>query len=134
MGECSYIPGSSRCSCENGCAAYRISEVGTEDRNVQLKQNGIVFEQGAYYKVIFKAKSSEGRTIKLAMLSPSYTWYGGEDLVLDKDQEKEFTVEFTMNQETEMNASMVISMGAISEIDTPASTVELPEFSLIRTE
>ena len=44
------------------------------------------------------------------MLSPSYTWYGGEDLVLDKDQEKEFTVEFTMNQETEMNASMVISM------------------------
>ena len=68
------------------------------------------------------------------MLSPSYTWYGGEDLVLDKNQEKEFTVEFTMNQETEMNASMVISMGAISEIDTPASTVELPEFSLIRTE
>ena len=130
MGECSYIPGSSRCSFENGCAAYRISEVGTEDRNVQLKQNGIVLEQGAHYKVTFKAKSSEARTIKLAILSPSYTWYGGEDLVLDKDQEEEFT----MNQETEMNASMVISMGAISEIDTPASTVELPEFSLIRTE
>lgn len=130
MGECSYIPGSSRCSFENGCAAYRISEVGTEDRNVQLKQNGIVLEQGAHYKVTFKAKSSEARTIKLAILSPSYTWYGGEDLVLDKDQEEEFT----MNQETEMNDSMVISMGAISEIDTPASTVELPEFSLIRTE
>ena len=87
MGECSYIPGSSRCSFENGCAAYRISEVGTEDRNVQLKQNGIVLEQGAHYKVTFKAKSSEGRTIKLAMLSPSYNWYGGEDLVLDKDYE-----------------------------------------------
>lgn len=127
-------PGAADVSFENGRAVYKISNVGTEDWNVQLKQNGIVLEQGAHYKVTFKAKSSEARTIKLAMLSSSYNWFGGEDLVLDKDQEEEFTVEFTMNQETEMNASMVISMGAISEIDTPASTVELPEFSLIRTE
>ena len=126
-------PGAADVSFENGRAVYKISNVGTEDWNVQLKQNGIVLEQGAHYKVTFKAKSSEVRTIKLAMLSPSYNWFGGEDLVLDKDQEEEFTVEFTMNEETETNASMVISMGAISEIDTPASTVELSEFSLIRT-
>ena len=126
--------GAADVSFENGRAVYKISNVGTEDWNVQLKQNGIVLEQGAHYKVTFKAKSSEARTIKLAMLSPSYNWFGGEDLVLDKDQEEEFTVEFTMNEETETNASMVISMGAISEIDTPASTVELSEFSLIRTE
>lgn len=128
------LPGEADVSFENGRAVYKISNVGTEDWNVQLKQNGIVLEQGAHYKVTFKAKSSEARTIKLAMLSPSYNWFGGEDLVLDKDQEEEFTVEFTMNEETETNASMVISMGAISEIDTPASTVELSEFSLIRTE
>ncbi|MBM6802654.1 carbohydrate binding domain-containing protein [Mediterraneibacter glycyrrhizinilyticus] len=127
-------PGAADVSFENGRAVYKISNVGTEDWNVQLKQNGIVLEQGAHYKVTFKAKSSEARTIKLAMLSPSYNWFGGKDLVLDKDQEEEFTVEFTMNEETETNASMVISMGAISEIDTPASTVELSEFSLIRTE
>ena len=128
------FPGAADVSFENGRAVYKISNVGTEDWNVQLKQNGIVLEQGAHYKVTFKAKSSEARTIKLAMLSPSYNWFGGKDLVLDKDQEEEFTVEFTMNEETETNASMVISMGAISEIDTPASTVELSEFSLIRTE
>lgn len=127
-------PGAADVSFENGRAVYKISNVGTEDWNVQLKQNGIVLEQGAHYKVTFKSKSSEARTIKLAMLSPSYNWFGGEDLVLDKDQEEEFTVEFTMNEETETNASTVISMGAISEIDTPASTVELSEFSLIRTE
>ena len=128
------LPGEADVSFENGRAVYKIRKVGTEDWHVQLKQNGIVLEQGAHYKVTFKAKSSEARTIKLAMLSPSYNWFGGEDLVLDKDQEEEFTVEFTMNEETETNASMVISMGAISEIDTPASTVELSEFSLIRTE
>mgnify|MGYP002256508848 FL=1 len=126
-------PGAADVSFENGRAVYKISNVGTEDWNVQLKQNGIVLEQGEHYKVTFKAKSSEARTIKLAMLSPSYNWFGGEDLVLDKDQEEEFTVEFTMNDETETNASMVISMGAIAEIDTLASTVELSEFSLIRT-
>lgn len=118
-------PGAADVSFENGRAVYKISNVGTEDWNVQLKQNGIVLEQGEHYKVTFKAKSSEARTIKLAMLSPSYNWFGGEDLVLDKDQEEEFTVEFTMNDETETNASMVISMGAIAEIDTLASTVEL---------
>lgn len=128
------LPGEADVSFENGRAVYKIRKVGTEDWHVQLKQNGIVLEQGAHYKVTFKAKSSEARTIKLAMLSPSYNWFGGDDLVLDKDQEEEFTVEFTMNEETETNASMVISMGAISEIDTPASTVELSEFSLIRTE
>lgn len=128
------LPGEADVSFENGRAVYKIRKVGTEDWHVQLKQSGIFLEQGARYKVTFKAKSSEARTIKLAMLSPSYTWYGGADIVLEKDQEKEFTVEFTMDKETETNASMVISMGAISGIDTPASTVELSEFSLIRTE
>ena len=108
--------------------------MGTEDWNVQLKQNGIVLEQGAHYKVTFKAKSSEARTIKLAMLSPSYTWYGGADIALEKDQEKEVTVDFTMNETTDMNAALVISMGAIAGTETSASTIELSEFSLIRTE
>ena len=128
------LPGEADVSFENGRAVYKIRKVGTEDWHVQLKQSGIFLEQGARYKVTFKAKSSEARTIKLAMLSPSYTWYGGADIVLEKDQEKEFTVEFTMDKETETNASMVISMGAISGIDTPASTVELSAFSLIKTE
>ena len=127
-------PGAAEVSFENGRAVYNITDVGTEDWNVQLKQNGIVLEQGAHYKVTFKAKSSEARTIKLAMLSPSYAWYGGADIVLEKDQEKEVTVDFVMNETTEMNASMVISMGAIAGIETPASMIELSDFSLVRTE
>lgn len=67
------------------------------------------------------------------MLSPSYTWYGGDDISLEKDQEKEITVDFTMNEATDMNSAMVISMGMIEGRDTPASTIELSDFSLIRT-
>ena len=82
---------------------YTILLMWNRGLNVQLKQNGIVLEQGARYKVTFKAKSSEARTIKLAMLSPSpsYTWYGGEDIALEKDQENEVTVDFTMNETTD---------------------------------
>ena len=127
-------PGAAEVSFENGRAVYNITDVGTEDWNVQLKQNGIVLEQGAHYKVTFKAKSSEARTIKLAMLSPSYTWYGGADIALEKDQEKEVTVDFTMNETTDMNAALVISMGAIAGTETSTSTIELSEFSLIRTD
>ena len=127
-------PEAAEVSFENGRAVYNITDVGTEDWHVQLKQNGIFLEQGARYKVTFKAKSSEARTIKLAMLSPSYAWYGGDDIALEKDQEKEVTVEFTMNETTDMNAALVVSMGAISGTETPASTIELSEFSLIRTE
>lgn len=127
-------PGAADVSFENGRAVYKISNVGTEDWNVQLKQNGIVLEQGAHYKVSFKAKSSEVRTIKLAMLSPGYTWYGGADIALEKDQEKEITVDFEMTEATDMNTAMVVSMGAIAGTETPASTIELSEFSLIRME
>ena len=127
-------PGAAEVSFENGRAVYNITDVGTEDWNVQLKQNGIVLEQGAHYKVTFKAKSSEARTIKLAMLSPSYTWYGGADIALEKDQEKEVTVDFEMTEATDMNTAMVVSMGAIAGTETPASTIELSEFSLIRME
>ena len=127
-------PGAAEVSFENGRAVYNITDVGTEDWNVQLKQNGIVLEQGAHYKVSFKAKSSEARTIKLAMLSPGYTWYGGADIALEKDQEKEITVDFEMTEATDMNTAMVVSMGAIAGTETPASSIELSEFSLIRME
>ena len=126
--------GAAEVSFTNGRAVYNITAVGNEDWNVQLKQNGIVLEQGAHYKVTFKAKSSEARTIKLAMLSPSHAWYGGADIALEKDQEEEITVDFTMNEATDMNTAMVVSMGAIAGTETPASTIELSEFSLIRTE
>ena len=127
-------PGAAEVSFKNGRAVYNITAVGNEDWNVQLKQNGIVLEQGAHYKVSFKVKSSEARTIKLAMLSPSYAWYGGADIALEKDQEKEITVDFEMTEATDMNTAMVVSMGAIAGTETPASTIELSEFSLIRTE
>lgn len=56
-------------------------------------------------------------------------------ILLEKDQEKEIIIDFTMNEAMDMNSVMVISMGTIEGEDTPASTIiEMSDFSLIRTE
>ena len=118
---------------------YHIENVGTEDWNVQLKQKGITLEQGKKYRITFRAASTKARTIKLAMLSQSYTWYGGEDILLEENQEKEVAVEFTMGEETDSAATLVVSMGLIkdgegNEVSTPASEITLSDFSLVKVE
>lgn len=133
-------PGEATASFDDGKAVYTITNVGTEDWNVQLKQNGITLEQDCKYKVSFKVSSTEARTIKLAMLSDTYAWYGGKDIVLEKDSEQLVNVEFTMNEATDTSTTMVISMGQIKNdetkenIDTPASTISLSDFTLVKAE
>lgn len=132
-------PGEAEVSFAENKAVYHIENVGTEDWNVQLKQKGITLEQGKKYRITFRAASTKARTIKLAMLSRSYTWYGGEDILLEENQEKEVAVEFTMGEETDSAATLVVSMGLIkdgegNEVSTPASEITLSDFSLVKVE
>ncbi|MCI9080605.1 MAG: family 16 glycosylhydrolase, partial [Lachnospiraceae bacterium] len=131
-------PGEATVSFENQKAVYNITNVGTEDWNVQLKQEEIVLEKGCKYKLTFKAVSTEARTIKAAMLSTTYKWYGGADIALEKDTEKTVEVEFTMEEETDSNTTMVISMGQIKNgeenIPTPVSGITLSDFVLVKAE
>ncbi len=116
---------------------YEVTNVGTDDWNVQLKQAGITLEKGCKYKITFKAKSTAARTIKLAMLSDAYAWYGGNDIVLENNVEKPVEIEFIMNEETDSNTTMVVSMGQIKDgsgasLSTPVSTITLSEFTLTK--
>ena len=124
---------------EDGKAVYGITNVGDEDWNVQLKQNGILLQQGGNYKLTFHAMSTETRTVKAAMLSASYTWYGGKDIVLEAGVETTVEVEFPMNGETDTNTTLAVSMGQMKDetgglIDTPTSQITLSEFSLSRVQ
>lgn len=129
-------PGEAAVSFDNNKAVYTITNVGNADWNVQLKQNGIMLEKNCKYKISFKACSTEARIIKLAMLSSTYAWYGGGDITLEKDVEKDVVIEFTMDADTDSATTMVVSMGQIfeednvTEIDTPASTITLSDFVL----
>ena len=57
-------------------------------------------------------------------------WYGGEDISLGEAEEKEVSYEFTMQQDTDNDSKMFISMGKISGESTPASDITLTNFSL----
>ncbi len=127
-------PGEAEVNFTEGKAAYQIHNVGTEDWNVQLKHAELLtLEQGASYQVRMKIKSTESRTVKYAFLNSAYDWYGGEDLVLNANEEK--AVDFTLNVEkpTEREITFVLSMGQIKDnetnesIPTPASTIEIDD-------
>lgn len=132
------LPGAANVTFNDNKAVYEITNVGTEDWHIQLKQNGIALEQGCKYRITFNAQSTEARSVKLAMLSAAYAWYGGTDIVLEANVNTPVTLEFTMNESTDINTTMVISMGQIKEneqnINTPASTVTLSEFNLVKVE
>ena len=129
-------PGAASVSYEDKKAVFDITDVGTEDWNVQFKQEGITLEKGSTYTVKFKATSTAARTIKLAMMSTDgkYTWYGGEDIALEAGKEKEATVTFTMDEDTDTSAALFLSMGQIKGKDTPPSIITLSDFSLVKAQ
>lgn len=111
---------------------YDIKDVGTDDWHVQLKQSGITLEPEKTYVAKFKATSTKARTIKLAFLTAKYDWYGGEDIELPANEEKEVEITFTVpgNKVKDDNITMAVSMGVIKGKDTPVSTISLSDFSL----
>lgn len=111
---------------------YDIKDVGTDDWHVQLKQSGITLEPEKTYVAKFKATSTKARTIKLAFLTASYDWYGGKDIELPANEEKEVEITFAVpgNKVKDDNITMAVSMGVIKGKDTPVSTISLSDFSL----
>ena len=127
-------PGEAVISIKEGEAVYNISNVGTEDWNIQLKQAGITLEQGCRYKVSFDVTSTLGRTIKLAMLNATYAWYGGADIDVTANEVKSVEVEFTVSEATDNNITMVISMGIVNGEELEGHEIHLSNFSLMKIE
>ena len=115
---------------DKGVITYELSDVGTADWNVQLKQTGLALENGKTYEASITLKSTEARTVLLNFMSNTYKWYGGETIVLPKNEEVVKTITFTMNEETDTDAGFFLSMGKIADVDTPASTITVSNISL----
>ena len=120
---------------------FDIKNVGTDDWNVQLKQDGLSLQAGHTYHVSFKAKSTAARTIKGCVMHDAKNeikWDGGSDAALEAGVEKnvEFDVKVSENVD---NAYLQVSMGQIyketesgrEKIDTPVSDITLSDFSMI---
>ena len=127
-------PGAASADFSQGKAVYTVTNPGSADWNVQLKQGGLNLEKGSTYQLRFKANSTAARTIKAAMLSSTYAWYGGQDINLAANTDQDVLVEFTMNADTDPNTTLVISMGLIAGQSTPLSTITLSNFSLVKVQ
>lgn len=125
-------PGEATVDFSDGKVKFTVTNPGTADWNVQLKQEKLCLENGATYDVSFKIKSTEARTVKFALLNPNagYDWYGGADLTLEAGVEKEFKADIYVEKATADTIEFVISMGMIAGVDTPNSEIEICEISL----
>ena len=124
-------------SFDNGTVNYNITNVGNEDWHVQLKQDGLNLKNGNTYEVTFKVKSSVDRVIKTGVMSATYSWYGGSNVICKANEEQTVTFTFNMNKD-DMTAFFYVSMGQIKDdithelIDTPAGEISLSDFSIIK--
>lgn len=121
---------------ENAAYSYKFTMPGgdaSKDIVFTISAPGTYYlEQGSSYKVTFKAQGTTARTIKLAMLTAAYDWYGGTDIALSPDETKEVEFEFTVDKVTDTNITMVVSMGAIEGEENLPSTISLSDFSLVK--
>lgn len=119
----------------NDGIVFHISDVGTADWNIQLKQGEINLEQDCDYRLAFKVTSTESRTIKVGFMDKNTeNWYGGSDVSLEKNKAKNVVCKFTMTKDTDAESLMLISMGKIEGEDTPVSDITLSDFYLEKLE
>jgi uncharacterized protein YjdB len=126
-----WVPAAAVRTVSGSAVTYDITNPGTEDWNIQLKQSGIRLEDGQTYKVTFDVVSTESRVIKSGIMSTAYAYYGGSDITLEGNVSKSVSYEFTMNKE-DPAADFYISMGKIAGVETPASAITLSKLSLVK--
>lgn len=104
---------------ENGAASFDISNTGSMDWMIQLKQSNITLEEGKWYKITFDAKSSTDRAIMYALqrdgsADNDWTPYSGSNIIQLTNDYQTFESIFQMTSETDSKTILSISMGAVS--------------------
>ncbi|MCF0131178.1 MAG: carbohydrate binding domain-containing protein [Pseudobutyrivibrio sp.] len=115
---------------DNGTITFDIADVGSNDWDVQLKQEGLVLQKGAKYKVSYDIESTSSRIVKSQVMSATNVWYFGDDTNLTANEPKhvEYVVEMSVRDD---NANISFSMGKIYDynnevyIDTPTGKVKI---------
>ncbi len=105
-----------RITSQTSCRVY-ISNKGDKRSYIQLRQTGVALTKGSRYRVRFKAKAYEPRSmrVKLKMNSTPYTDYSNEKMSLTNEYQA-FEYEFTMEEETDHDTRFTFYLG-----DRPAS-------------
>ncbi len=104
---------------EDNAIDFTIKDTGAEAWHIQLKQNGITLENGQSYRLSFDAKSSVDRAIMFAIQrdgskhNDDWTPYSGEKIIDLTSEYNRYTLEFTMEFDTDTESVFSLSMGAV---------------------
>ncbi|MDQ0230896.1 carbohydrate binding domain-containing protein [Metabacillus malikii] len=120
-----YNPGKATFSVnEEGQAKAAITDIGTEDWNIQLFQQGISIEKDATYEVSFDAKSTVNRPLRVQLQhngEEDDNWTGYFDQVAElTDTIQTFTYKFQMTEPTDPAAKFGFALGKDADGLTPA--------------
>ena len=104
---------------EGGALGFDIFETTTDDWKIQLRQENIRLEKGKWYKVSFDAKTNLNRDLKLELKADGEpneeaTAYMQEQICKVNLAYHTFDCVFQMTEETDENAVLCISLGAVS--------------------
>lgn len=122
---------------ENG-AVFDITNVGTANWHVQLKQPGVKLEQGKEYTLKMVVASEKTRDLEYSFMdTASAKYYGGSKVSVTASDVSdpaavtgmEFTHTFKMEQATDANAVFIFSMGKMDDT-TEAGRVVVKSVSL----
>ena len=99
---------------------------------LQLKNEGMLLEKGSKYKISFYITSSKARSMKMAVMSKYYEWYGGADISLNANERKlvEATVDMT-EKSTDVEAEFAITLGYMNGA-VESHDLTLSDFSLVK--
>ena len=131
---------------EDNAFSIDIEDTGAQDWYIQLKQNNIKLEEGKWYKIGFKAKSTVDRQIMYALQrdgskhkdkdgNEDWTPYSGSQKISLTGEYKNFSNTFEMTEGTDPETILSISMGAVggTRVDTK-HTIKIDNITLEETD
>ncbi|MBE6024370.1 MAG: glycosyl hydrolase family protein [Cellulosilyticum sp.] len=109
---------------ESDAASFDVSNTGSQDWMIQLKQNNIILEEGKWYKISFDAKASIDRKIMYALQRDGssdndWTPYSGSNIIDLTSEYQTYEKTFQMMNTTDEKTILSISMGAVAGINIP---------------
>ena len=128
----SIAPAVATADLSGGKAVFDITNPGSADWNVKLYQRDLTLENGASYEVKFNICSSAARTVKWGLMTTTYDWYDGQDLQLAAGEVMQVNYTVNVQKPTSNVIDFYISMGMIEGVETPGSTIEISDVSIIK--
>ena len=122
-------------SIENNTLVYNITSVGKNDYSIQLKQEGLDFEEGETYRASFDVSSTIERNIKFALMGAGDAWYAGKDAIAVSPETETVSFEFKPADGKTSYEDLIfqLSLGKVDD-NTPASTLTFANMKLVKLE